>query len=278
LDYEVPLGTSPVLDGGKGQYHEVNLEVSESEVNGVRRLNLSSDATITFISKNQAGQDYPVSSLGIGKDSFLEVPTNPNARDGTEKFDLRIRYVAGNSSIRGQLAASDAKWDKSGTSYVPTKVVFGGRLERRADGSSEWVDFLRGSVTVSVLDYEQFDARVQTSRSNPQRTRADLGLVLTIPTRPVLNVSLTLNNTVTDAPEDTVTVTGQYKQGSSTINISGATATGTGTLALESTSGVKLSYDKTKTIHPMTKSGVKVGEFNTQNSRLTYADGTFEEF
>jgi hypothetical protein len=47
---------------------------------------------------------------------------------------------------------------------------------------------------------------------------------------------------------------------------------------MEGAEGVKLSFDQAKTVHPMTKSDFKVGEFNSQTNRLTYADGTFEQF
>jgi hypothetical protein len=217
-----------------------------------------------------------MSSISIGKDSFFETPSDPNVSDGIEKIDLQLGYVAGNSAIRGQLAASDAKWDKSKTSYVPTKMVFGGRLERRADGNSSWVEFLRGGLTLTLSNHTEYDASKPTASSNPQRTKADLGLVLTIPTRPILNVSLILNSTDTGLPDNAVTMTGQYKQGSSTINISGDSVKGT--LVMESAEGVKLSFDQAKTVHPMTKSDFKVGEFNSQTNRLTYADGTFEQF
>ena len=46
----------------------------------------------------------------------------------------------------------------------------------------------------------------------------------------------------------------------------------------ESASGIKLTYDNTKTVHPLTKSGIKVGEYDSTRKRLTYADDSFEQY
>jgi hypothetical protein len=219
------------------------------------------------------------SSIGIGKDSFLEVPANPDARDGTEKFDLRIGYVVGNSAIRGQLAASDAKWDKSGTSYAPTKVNFSGRLERRVSGDSAWVEFLRGSLVMDVIDYDKLDNRFPESANNVLKMKATLNAVVTIPTRPVLNVNnLIVNSTEKGAAGSTSSMTGQYRQGSVVINFEGADDGSKSTVTLTSSEGVKLVWDADKKIHPMSKGDIKIGEFNEANGKLSYADGTFEEF
>ncbi|MDO9568064.1 MAG: hypothetical protein Q7J58_01600 [Hydrogenophaga sp.] len=281
--YYQGLSVSPVLDNGRGRRHEVELDVVKTVANGVQKLSLNSDAVIKFFSSDQQGAIYFMSSIGVGKDSFIEAPVNTDARDGTEKFDLRVGYVAGNSAIRGQLAASDGKWDKSQTHYVPTKATFGGRLERRADVNSPWVEFLRGNIVMEMLDYTNFFSNQPVSANNPQKIKATLNAVLTIPTRPVLYVKdFVINNTDKGASGATVTLTGQYIQGSVVIHLDGnggSAANGhKAVLTLTSSEGIKMVYDGSKSVHPMTKSDVKVGEFNESTNRLTYSDNTFEQF
>lgn len=278
------FAVSPVLDNGNGRYHEVQLDVVKSEANGVQRLSLNgADSFIKFFSRNNAGETYFVSSIGVGKDSFIEAPADLDKRDGTEKFDMRIGFVAGNSAIRGQLAASDAKWDKSKTFYAPTKVTFGGRLERRTNGSSDWVEFLRGSLVMDVLDFANFSSNQPVSASNPQTMRATLNAVMTIPTRPVLNLNNFVFNSVDrGAAGDTVTMTGQYRQGAVVINLEGNDGSAANghrpVVTMTSSEGIKLVYDGSKTVHPMTKNDVSVGQFNETTKRLDYADNTFEQF
>jgi hypothetical protein len=280
LNYNVASNMSPVLDNGNGRYHEVALNFVKTTSSSSQRLSVAGeDAVIKFFTRNLSGDTVFKSSIGIGKDSFLEVPANPDARDGTEKFDLRIGYVVGNSAIRGQLAASDAKWDKSGTSYAPTKVNFSGRLERRVSGDSAWVEFLRGSLVMDVIDYDKLDNRFPESANNVLKMKATLNAVVTIPTRPVLNVNnLIVNSTEKGAAGSTSSMTGQYRQGSVVINFEGADDGSKSTVTLTSSEGVKLVWDADKKIHPMSKGDIKIGEFNEANGKLSYADGTFEEF
>lgn len=281
--YYQGLSVSPVLDNGRGRRHEVELDVVKTVFNGVQKLSLNSDAVIKFFSSDQQGVTYFMSSIGIGKDSFIEAPVDTDARDGTEKFDLRVGYVAGNSAIRGQLAASDGKWDKSKANYVPTKVTFGGRLERRADVNSLWVEFLRGNIVMDMLDYNNFSSNQPVSANNPQKIKATLNAVLAIPTRPLLYVNNFVTNTTDKGVSgDTVTLTGQYRQGSVVINLDGndgSVANGhKAVLTLTSSEGVKVVYDGSMSVHPVTKADVKVGEFNENTNRLTYSDNTFEQF
>lgn len=281
--YYQGLGVNPVLDSGRGRRHEVELDVVKTVVNGVQKLSLNSDAVIKFFSSDQQGATYFMSSIGVGKDSFIEAPVDTDARDGTEKFDLRIGYVAGNSAIRGQLAASDGKWDKSLTQFVPTKATFGGRLERRADGSSPWVEFLRGNIVMEALDFTNFSSNQPVSSSNQQKLKATSNAVLTIPTRPVLYVNNLVVNTIKQGVMDeTVTLTGQYRQGSVVINLegnNGSAANGRkAVLTLTSSEGIKMVYDGSKSLHPMTKSDALVGQYDESKGRLTYSDDTFEQF
>lgn len=283
LVYGGGLAVSPVLDNGRGRRHEVDLDVAKIDADGRQKLVLNRDAVIRFFSSNEQGQTIFMSSIGVGKDSFMEGPANLEARDGTEKFDLRIGYVAGNSAIRGQFAASDAKWDKSKTQYSPTKLTFGGRLERRTDASSPWVDFLRGNLSIELVDFANYSSLQPNSDNNPRKVKATLNAAVTIPTRPMLTVQdLVINATGKGDAGDIVTMSGQYRQGSAVINLAGnngSAANGNqAVLTLTSSEGIKFVYDGAKTVHPMSKGDVAVGEYNKATGRLTYRDNSFEQF
>ncbi len=274
------LGASPVLDNGNGRYHEVNLDVVKTTVNGLEKIAFGSDAVIKFFSRDSANTPTVFrSSIGIGKDSYLQAPAAAGARDGTEAFKLAIGYVAGNSALRGSLEATNSLWDKSKTAYMPTKLVFGGRLETRATSSSDWVDFWRGNLALEALNFAAFDTSLPRSSTNPQTMKATLNAAVTIPNRPVLAVRDLMVVGTDQGLNQNAVLSGQYVQGSLVINLNGTSATGTaGRVTLESSTGIKLDYDESKTVHPLTKSGIKVGEYNASTQRIDYIDGTFEQF
>lgn len=274
-----PYVDSAVLENGNGRRHEVDLAVAKVTEGNVQKLVLSKDAFIKFFSRDKLGDPTVFrSSIGIGKDSYIQAPVVTDAKDGTEAFKLSIGYVAGNSALRGSLEATNAVWDKSKTEYMPTKMVFGGRLETRATPTSEWVDFLRGSLSIEAVNFAAFDSSKPVSSTNPQTMKATLNAAVTIPTRPVLAVrDLMMVSSDMGPSDNTGTLSGQYVQGSLVINVSGKSGGGQpDKLALESSTGVKLDYDASKTVHPMTKSGIKVGEFDSGARELNYVDGTYD--
>jgi hypothetical protein len=63
------------------------------------------------------------------------------------------------------------------------------------------------------------------------------------------------------------------------INVTGQGGTGLpNVMTLESSTGIKLVMDSSKTSYPLTHSGFAVGTFNSSNSLLTYSDNTYEQF
>lgn len=276
------LGVNPVLDNGNGRRHEVDLAVAKVTEGNVQKLVLSKDAFIKFFSRDKLGDPTVFrSSIGIGKDSYIQAPVVADAKDGTEAFKLSIGYVAGNSALRGSLEATNAVWDKSKTEYMPTKMVFGGRLETRATPTSEWADFLRGNLTIEAVNFAAFDSSKPVSSTNPQTMKATLNVAVTIPNRPVLAVKdMMIVGADMGQNNSSFTLSGQYVQGSLVVNVNGTAASngGDSKVNLESSTGIKLDFDSSKAVHPMTKSGIKVGEYNSDTQRLNYVDGTFEQY
>jgi hypothetical protein len=91
-------------------------------------------------------------------------------------------------------------------------------------------------------------------------------------------VSLSAATAATGQGTDVTSLSGQYQQGTQTINITGTTNATTRVLTLESTDGLKLVIDKSKSVYPITQNGTAVGAYVTGTNRLTYSNGTFEQF
>ena len=135
-------------------------------------------------------------------------------------------------------------------------------------------------MTTAAANAEMSSAATQPhSLSNVQTLRVGLTGKVTIPNRPVLSLSLSATqNDKGSSANSTTALSGQYVQGLLTINVSGASSAAANLITLESTSGIKLVIDKSKTTYPLTKSGQTVGEYSTQSSRITYTDSSYEQF
>ena len=271
------LGASALI-ANDARYHEVDIDVALTNASGREKLTFNEDSFIKlFIGASRDTAKFH-SSIGIGSDSLVDLPQNPNAKDGTERMVISLGYVVGNSALRGRLEVSDPKWDVSRTVYVPTKMAFGGRVERRTDGNSPWVDFLRGSINVELLNHTTRNAAAPLTAANSMKMQATTNVVVTIPTRPVLNVNNLVITVDDQGASQTGTLAGQYRQGSVVINLDGESKPGVEVLSLTSSEGIKLVYDKSKTAHPMTKNGVLVGVYDEASKKLTYIDNSFEQF
>jgi hypothetical protein len=267
------LSTAIVDDA---RHHKVDIDMSLNTANGRETLVFNKDSSIQLFRGGPTAGFH--SSIGIGQGSTIDVPADPNVKDGSEKMDIRLGYVVGNSALRGQLVISDTKMDKLGYAYLPTKMSFGGRVERRANGGSPWVDFLRGSINLELLNHIDRDASLAVSETNPLKIKATTNVVVTIPNRPVLNVN-NLVVTVEDKGVSQVgTLAGQYRQGSVVIDLNAESKASSDVLTMTSSEGIQLVYDRSKSVHPLTKNGVSVGVYDEVSKKLTYSDSTFEQF
>jgi hypothetical protein len=97
-------------------------------------------------------------------------------------------------------------------------------------------------------------------------------------------MQLQLSTTVTNKGDSAAIAaisTGQFVQGLITINVSGTSGANNlagDVVSLESTSGIKLVIDKSKTSYPLTKGSTAVGVFTPSNNTMTYSDNTYEQF
>ncbi|NMM07945.1 hypothetical protein [Polaromonas sp.] len=217
------------------------------------------------------------SRIELAEGSYLQAKPDGtsgySAQDGSQEMLLKLKGSTTGSTLAGDLKISAFKLDASSTSYIPTLVSFAGSVQRNG------VSFFEGTLTGEALNHASFKSNASRSASNVQIMRAGFDGKVTIANRPVLKVklSVTQNDTGSDAT-NTTALNGQYAQGLIVINMTGAGSAAANSITLESTRGVKLVIDKSKTTYPLTKSGQVVGEYSTLNNRITYTDSSYEQF
>ena len=196
-----------------------------------------------------------------------------SVQDGGQEMLLKLKAGTAASTFTGELKIGAFKLDASSTSYIPTLVSFAGTVQRNG------VSFFDGTVTAEALNYANFNASQATSSNNVLTARVGFVGHVNIPTRTALQVNLAVTNTdLGNSAPNTAQLSGQYVQGEITINVSGTSSAASNIVTLESTSGVKLVLDASKTSFPLTTNGETVGVYSTTNKMLTYTDNSYEQF
>lgn len=196
-----------------------------------------------------------------------------DAQDGSQEMLLKLKGSTASSALAGDLKIGDFKLDASGTDYIPALVSFNGSVQRNG------VTFFEGELKGEALNHNIFNSLQPRSATNVQTVRVGfLGKVI-IPNRPVLNVSLSATHKDTGSNASTTTaITGQYVQSPLTINLNGTQSATANITTLESTDGVKLVIDESKSVYSLTQGGQSVGEYSTATNRVTYTDNSYEQF
>ncbi len=248
-----------------GDKHNVALSAALSKVGTLDKLALS--GSIALIKA-----DALETRIELAVGSYLHATTgNASAEDGSQEMLLKLKANTAGSAVTGDIKLSAFKLDVSHTSYIPTLVSFIGSVQRNG------VSFFDGSVTVEALNHASFNVNLPRSSTNVHTLRVGFVGKVTIPARPILDVNLSVTHNDAGA-SSTAALSGQYRQGLITINLTGISSPTTHILTLESTEGVKLVIDESKTSHPLTVNGEEVGTFTPSNSRITYIDGIWEQF
>ena len=253
-----------------GDKHNATLSASLSTVGELEKLALS--GSIDLI-KNGAME----TRIELADGSYLQAKRDAtgsySAQDGSQELLLKLKASTAGSAVAGDIKLSAFKLDASKTSYIPTVMSFSGSVQRNG------VSFFDGTLTGEALNHASFKSNEPRSPVNVETLRVGFIGKVIIPTRPVLNVSLSVVNKGTgSSATDTAELSGQYRQGSIVINVNGKANVAANILTLESTEGVKLVIDKSKLMYPLTKSGQIVGEFSPSNNRITYTDSSYEQF
>jgi len=253
-----------------GDKHNVVLSGALTQVGGLEKLAVSGSMELI-----KAGALETRIELADG--SYLQATPDGtggySTTDGSQEMLLKLKAGSSASSFAGDLKISDFKMDASGTTYIPTFMSFSGSVLRNG------VSFLEGTITGEALNHATFKSNEPLSSSNVQTMRVGFVGSVIIPNRPVLTASLSFTeNDTGNFDTHTFALSGQYKQGYTTINVSGATSSTSDIVTLESTTGMKLVVDQSREFYPLTNNGEAVGSFDPIKYLLTYTDGTYEQF
>jgi len=251
-----------------GDKHNVALSGVLTQAAGINHLALAGSVELI-----KAG--VLETRLALNAGSYVQ--SSPNdmygnlMHDGSQEVLLKLSGGSAASTINGELKGGAFKLDASGTDYSPTLMSFTGSVQRNG------ISFFDGSITAEMLNRASFNTFAPISSTNVLQSRVGIVGNVSITNRPTL--ALTLTGTNSDSGfYSSSTLSGQYVQGNLTININGSNSLTSKVLTLESTDGVKLVLDNAKTVHPLTKVGVLMGELSTLTNLLTYTDGSYEQF
>jgi hypothetical protein len=223
-----------------------------------------------------------VSSLILAKGSAV---------DGIAKtIDLDLgatSYTANNiASLRGVLAVGRPVKDKSGTKLNPTSVKFTGALTNTNPSTKAAVDFLQGSLTLAVSDYDKFDASKPESATNTSNVDVEFKGSLTAPDQPRLELvfgtsgkSFDVDATASAASLNFnrwkgTTKTGAVSMAFQKTAASGNTPASNTVTITEAGSGLSMTLTEGVATADVFANGNKVGVFNKSKGLITFTDGT----
>ena len=261
-------------DGGPvvtilGDKHNVALNAVLTKVGQLNKLALS--GSIDLIKAGALDTRLELSEGSNVQATFTtDGLTSPS--DGSQEIFLRLKASTLNSAVIGDLKLTAFKSDAS-NAYAPTLISFGGSVQRNG------LSFFEGALTIELLNPAAFQSAIPRSANNVQIIRTGFSGKVSIPNRPALNLNVTvINRDAGSTVNNTSDVSGQYRQGSIVVNMLGNTSGTSEILTLESTEGIKMVVDASNSTYSLSKGADLVGEYSTATKRITYSDGTFEQF
>lgn len=269
--YDLALMTwvvKPATISVLGDKHNVNLSAVVSQVGTLQKLALSGSVNLI-----KAGALDTAISLGAG--SYVQATAgNANLGDGSQEVLLKLKANTANSALLGDFKFSAFQFDKSGMNYAPSQLDFTGSVQRNN------VNFFEGSFVVKDTTRATFNEMLPTSALNVHKVSLGLNGKVIIAARPTINLTLNVLHTDAGLLNNTSSFNGQYQQGALTINLAGTSNNVGQQSTLTSTDGVKMVLDSTKSIYPITFGAANdaVGSFDTLSNKVSYTDGTYEQF
>ena len=191
-------------------------------------------------------------------------------QDGSHEIVLKISGGSAESQISGNLKLGSFSTDFSHTHYQPTLFSFAGEIGR--NGNS----FFGGSIVAESQNYANFDETLPASNLNYMKIHTSFTGSINIPTRLPLLVNMVSNQVKAgESTASSLDISGQYTQGTLIINLSAYNKLNVRMMTLQSTDGVELTVDQTKTIYPITFNSVLEGVYDTTTGKIDYVDGTY---
>jgi hypothetical protein len=233
------------------------------------RINLQGTMT-------SGGGTGPAGTVTLGDGSYMqawhEEPGNPSSAEGDQTYrqlHLELTASSGGSSIAGELTVQQAVNDDG---LYDTVTEFLGKIKQ--DDSTE---LFTGQVTITNKGIPALVDEAQDQSLSTYPSEVSLVGDLYVPTRPKLSINVSL----ADDADGTRELTGRITQ-SGAIDLA--------IVAIESFDGRSATFstgDLTLTISPKQDElnifhkqvdNLVIATINAQNSRVDYADNSFEQF
>jgi hypothetical protein len=209
-----------------------------------------------------------VGKVSIKPGSFArikELAEGKSNHRSIKEVALLISAESGGSKVDGALALSKPMGDKNGRAYKATSLTFSGSL------ASNKTEFFSGILSYEQTGYDKYDVRRAESASNFTTKNVALSGTLNILNRPQLSLALSTNQTAFQRSS----ASGQYKDGSATVNVS-VSDTSPRVTQIDSTDGVAFKYSAGMATVDVVKDGAKVAVINVNKGVIDYVDGAFE--
>lgn len=258
-------GNTPAVVELLGDKHNVALAASLTDVSaGLHKL--SAEGSVEVVKAGVVD-----SRIELQPGSYVTIGEGAAIVQSEALFMLKASTPDG--GVTGSLKVSAFAADADVQDVLPTRIDFSGSVQRAGR------DFFSGSFTLRDRNRANFHSLQAPSASNFALYELTATGTLDIPTRPVLTASLSYSEKT--AAVKTVAASGQYRQGAIAINGQySESGIAPGVAVLESTTGIRVvlpNIDGVTTVD-VTSNGTKVGVLNLSNSRVTYSDGTFEQY
>ena len=247
---------------GKKHTLSLNAEVIELDAH-TKKLNLVGNITLVDTS------DIVTSKLTFDTGSYSIHSDNKNGQDA---MSLKFGLSTPKWSMNGTLAGSKFVSDKNNLNYDPTHVEFSGAVKDAANA-----EFFSGNIVWDVTNYAGFDCSQPESSTNFAPETLSMKGIVSIPNRPQLILELAGKKTAFD----TGSARFVYLQGSDpsvTVTVSRTSGNLFGIYTATNSQGVGMNWKSTDTSTSLMKNDVAVGTLDFRSGRLTFIDGSYEQF
>lgn len=245
----------------------------------------SSGATLSTLTVKPGSSlaSSPVSQDAFGNEVAPGSATAVRTSGGQlSAMTLNLVFGLPTAEFEGLLSLPESAWDKSGTSFAPTKATLSGAL--RNIGSAGSTEFLKGTFTATTTGYAAFDATKAMTATNNFQVSASFAGSLTATNRPTLEFTLGTSTTAFDMDANGVKqLTLQYRTLVAGVPRTVVSLTGdrlpSGDYAIkltEATSKLSMAWTgKPATVDLLVNDSTKVGSLATGSGLLTFIDGSF---
>ncbi len=245
----------------------------------------SSGATLSTLTVKPGSSlaSSPVSQDAFGNEVAPGSATAVRTSGGQlSAMTLNLVFGLPTAEFEGLLSLPESAWDKSGTSFAPTKATLSGAL--RNIGSAGSTEFLKGTFTAMTTGYAAFDATKAMTATNNFQVGASFAGSLSAANRPTLEFTLGTSTSAFDMDANSVKqLTLQYRTLVAGVPRTVVSLTGdrlpSGDYAIkltEATSKLSMAWTgKPATVDLLVNDSTKVGSLATGSGLLTFIDGSF---